>query len=146
MAELVNGNLDGQIKPVQGTSLVPLFLDDDRIFPDKTAFAQRREFDKKNRPNVIIPEIHNYEDGEKFALQNKNYKYIFRTQGKDEFYNLSDDPYEVNNILGSGQDVEMKMRDTIINKVKQFEQDVDVQPESVDKGTIKRLKSLGYLQ
>jgi arylsulfatase A-like enzyme len=145
VAELVDGELKEQIKPVQGTSLLSLLAKDKGVFSEKYAFAQRRDYDEKHRPKEISPET-DYEDGERYTLQDREYKYFYRTQGKDEFYNLSDDPYEVNNILGSGQDVEKKMRDTIINKVKQFEQDVDVKPESVDKGTIERLKSLGYLQ
>ena len=144
--ELVGGEIGNQVQPVQGSSLVPLLSTDGRIFPAKYAFSQRRNFDGVKQPREIIPEKTNYEEGDKYSLQNSEYKYIHRTQGTDEFYDIREDPYEVNNIVGSNPEIENSMREKILLKIKKLTQAARSKPASVDKQTLEKLRSLGYVQ
>lgn len=156
--ELVDGKLRNQVNNVQGVSLVPLFSRNQKLRPiKKYAFAQRREYDEAKRPKKIIqgserippmtlPERTNYEDGEKFALQDSQYKYIYRTEGEDEFYDLRKDPYELNNIIGRGIKEENELRNAIILKIEQLKQDAGAKSELVDKEAIEQLKALGYIR
>lgn len=143
--ELVDGRLDRLILTPQGTSLMPLLSNDNRKFPNKYAFSQRREYDKQSAITSGAND-EGYEDGEKYALQDTNYKYISHTKGGDEFFNIMDDPYEVNNLIGHGSAEENRLREALISKITKFKQQIESQPESVDQETIERLKSLGYTQ
>jgi arylsulfatase A-like enzyme len=145
IVELVGGQLNEQVVSMQGTSLLPLLLNDGRKFPSKYAFSQRRDYDK---PSAITSGANDegYEDGEKYALQDTNYKYILHTKGGDEFFNIVDDPYEMTNLIGSGSVEENRLREALISKINEFKQQIESQPKSVDEETIERLKSLGYTQ
>jgi len=145
--ELIGGELRNQIKNIQGVSLVPLFSENQEVLPIKDyAFSER-----------IVPQGISLpkdceggeEEREKFALQNSEYKYIYKTKGTDEFFDLRKDPYELKNMVGSDTEEEKELRNLIILKVKQLRQDnIDIaKPESVvDKETIEQLKALGYIQ
>jgi len=148
VVDLVGGELRNQIKSVQGVSLVPLFFRNEKVRPIKNyAFAQRREYGGKGIDQKKLQGIKNYEVGEKYALLDNEYKYIYRTQGNDEFFDLRKDPYELNNLIGSGTEEENKLRNAIISKIKLLKQDNIAKPESVvDKETIEELKALGYIQ
>jgi len=145
--ELIGGELRNQIKNIQGVSLVALFSENQEVLPIKDyAFSERIV-----PQGISLPK--DYEGGEeereKFALQNSEYKYIYKTKGTDEFFDLRKDPYELKNMVGSDTEEEKELRNLIILKVKQLRQDnIDIaKPESVvDKETIEQLKALGYIQ
>ncbi len=132
--------LQKQPKPIQGISLVPLFQKGGRDFPEKYAFAQRRHY------NPTQNEGKDYEAGEKYTLQGKTHKYIYRTQGEPEFFDLEKDPYEVNCLTGNNSEEERKLRNKLLNKIRKFKQNKSGKPESINKEAIEKLKSLGYVQ
>ncbi len=144
--DLTNASIEEQSQPIQGDSLVPLLQEKQLDFNKEYAFITRRHFDPKNRPEKVDAFRDNFEDGEKFALRNEVYKYILKTVGEDEFYDLSQDPYEVNNLIGTGLEDESRFRSALTDKINQFKQNVDTAPQSVDNETIERLKDLGYFQ
>jgi len=147
VVDLVGGELSNQIKSVQGVSLVPLFFRNEKVRPIKNyAFAQRREYDKKGIDQKKLFQNKKYEVGEKYALLDNEYKYIYHTLGKDEFFDLRKDPYELNNLIGSGTEEEIKLRNAIISKIKLLKQDSGAKIEFEDKEAIEQLKSLGYIQ
>jgi arylsulfatase A-like enzyme len=142
--ELVGGEITGQVETVQGESLAPLLSSPEGGFPKEHAFAQRRDFDPAARPRDLDPEKENYEDGEKYALQNGAFKYIYRTRGDDEFYDLRSDPYETNNLAGSDLESERALRETVVALVEEFTRTVHRRPRSVYKEEFEVLRSLGY--
>lgn len=146
VAELVGATIPKQVLPLQGTSLVALLSGEGRASSSRLAFAQRRHYDPENRPKEIVPEETNYEDGETYALQDRNYKYIHHTAGAGELYDLRSDPYETQNLLGRRADVEKKLRETLLRKVHHFKKNAWGKPEPVDPKIIEQLKSLGYVQ
>jgi arylsulfatase A-like enzyme len=145
IAELVGVRSNGWHVWMQGVSLVPLFLKQYQKFPNKYAFSQRREYDGEN---IVTSEANDegYEDGEKYALQDTEYKYILHTKGGDEFFNIADDPYEVTNLIGRGFAEEDRLREALISRIGDFKRQIERQPESVDQETVERLRSLGYTQ
>lgn len=145
IADLIGGKLNDQLLSVQGTPLVPLLLKHYRKFPNKYAFSQRRDYDEQSAITSGAND-EGYEDGEKYALQDTKYKYILHTKGKDEFFNIADDPYEMTNLIGRGSTEENRLREALISKINNFKQQIETQPKSVDQETIERLKSLGYTQ
>ncbi len=144
--ELLGGETTPLVKQFQGISLTPLLLNKFKEVPEKYAFAQRREFEKKDILENVDPEKLNYEEGEKYSLQNAEYKYIYRTQGNDEFYNVQEDPYELYNIINSDSAMKDKFKKNIIKMIEQFREDADIESETVNEETIERLKALGYVQ
>jgi arylsulfatase len=83
---------------------------------------------------------------EKFALQDGEFKYILNTLRKDELYNISEDPYEVNNLIGKGLKEEIKLKNAVMLKISKVKNILRREAESADKETIEKLKSLGYMQ
>ena len=133
---------------IQGKSLLHLMLPQkDRIEHKTYAFSERRVFSTKKNPKKINPKKTRFEAGNKYALQSKEYKYIYWTEGPDEFFDLRVDPYEINNLINSGSQQERDLRATLLKKINESQQDAGTeQPLTVDKKAIKQLKSLGYVQ
>jgi arylsulfatase A-like enzyme len=138
IAELVGASLDAQILPVQGHSLLPYLVGENSTSAKRYAFSERTRYTRRSaRPG--------YEPGERYALQDLELKFIRFTEGEDEFYDLREDPYEFNNLVGAP---------AYGDRVEEFGQILDglvvtlrsgVQAEEVDPEVIERLRALGYL-
>ncbi len=135
-----------QVKELQGTSLVPLFDGRSGAARGESLFLQRRDYDPANRPLFMNPRTANYEDGERFALQDNRYKYIHWTAGPDEFYHIEQDPYELHNILGRSVSLENKYKTRLLDTIDRFKAEKTSAPASVNADMIEKLKSLGYMQ
>lgn len=87
-----DGNGGGEIGPqVEG---YPLFGEPagSGALPPRLAFAERRPKDR-------APHRRRWEDGEVYALRGRDFKYIYSSQGADEYYDLEADPLELDNRL-----------------------------------------------
>jgi len=91
LAELAEGTLAPQVAPVQGRSLVPLLEGAASPIPPPPAYSQRRA-----PRDSWIP-------GEVLALQDGRYKYIHRSRGDDDLYDLETDPFERYDLLESSR-------------------------------------------
>jgi arylsulfatase A-like enzyme len=130
----------------EGKSLVPLmYQDQPRTYGKTYAFSQRRIYNKID-PQVNNSKVKNYEAGEKYSLQSQGFKYIYRTAGPDEFYNLRTDPYEINNLINQGVDEEVRLRDALLSELAELSKSAHGASEIADKETIEHLKTLGYIQ
>lgn len=138
ISDLVGYNLDKKAKFIQGVSLLPLMRNIESNFPVEYAFFQRKSWDDV-RPKM--------EPGEIYALQNLEFKYIYHSEGKDEFYNLRYDPFESKNLIDFPSEERdrmkkiLKLRYDILSK--QTIENVDSQ---IDKKHIEELKALGYIR
>ncbi len=72
---------------VPGRSLLPLIAGGS--LPEAPAFAQRRP---------AGPKLPAWEPGEIFSLRVGDWKYVVHTLGKDEFFDLRQDPFELRNL------------------------------------------------
>ncbi len=125
----------------QGFSLQPLFHSG-RI-PRTDVFSQRRVFEGPP-PRGVPPEKANYETGAKYALQTLRHKYIHRTDGGDEFYDLIGDPYETENRIGTASAERDRMREALLDRVASLEASAPGETLRVDERTRRQLESLGY--
>jgi len=79
-------------------------------------------------------------------LQDRNYKYIYHSEGEDEFYHLAEDPFESINLIDVDSGEKERMRVTLQRYYSQllsesnFSYQTGIKPKY-----IKTLKSLGYL-
>jgi len=131
-----------------GTSLLPLLLNNGKTFPHKYAFSQRRDYSGENPVQQIntVDDTDSYESGEKFCLQDEQYKYIHHTTGEDECYHVQDDPYESENLVKKNVPECARMKKDLLDRVAQLKKGSTLAPQSVNKKTIEKLKSLGYVQ
>jgi len=90
LADYVGGSLDKALMTVQGLSLRPLIENEMQGFNARYAFSQRPYADFGEQEKTR-------KRHERYALHDLNYKYIFNTDKKDEFYDL-----EINNTSTDG--------------------------------------------
>jgi arylsulfatase A-like enzyme len=145
LLELANNSAPA-LSTLQGNSFLPLlFSQHANTYLKSHAFSQRRLFDGPV-PEEIIPKQTNYEEGETYALQSTHYKYIYRTHGVDEFFDLRNDPYETNNLINKGLREEKPFRQALLQKIAELKQDTTAEYIQVDEEAMEQLESLGYVQ
>ncbi|MEN8155049.1 MAG: sulfatase [Acidobacteriota bacterium] len=115
---------------------------------DPSAFSERQILGSNKSSESIKPGLKKfYAEGEKYSFQNDQYKYIFRTKGVDEFFDLEKDPYELNNLLLTGKnnaDSE-KLKAMMLRIISRIKKKSGIPGKHVRKDIIKKLKSLGYV-
>jgi len=131
-----------QVMPIQGQSLWPYLHDGTPQTGRGLAYSERSRYSdtesRRKKPN--------YEPGFRYASQDLSYKYILFTEGPDEFYDLRTDPYELVNLIDSGDHAEVRglFRDRLLGLVASTQGGRT--PDSVSAEEIARLRALGYLQ
>jgi arylsulfatase A-like enzyme len=145
IADLIGFSLEKQRKQIQGSTLLPLILHDDAsqikdysfswtgypagVNPTKSPIGKRV---KGNLFSDNIFDIKNILKGEKFSLQNKNYKYIYNLEKKDEFYNLSKDPMEKDNLIDLDIEEKEEFKNILLKKIKKLKEDsVDIKRKTL---------------
>ncbi len=141
LADIIDASLDKQPLSIQGGSLVPVMSRAERGPSAQYAFAQRRP------PELAENTRSPWEPGEIYSLQNLKFKYIYHSEGEDEFYNLESDRLEMDNLMGDPSPIkdEMKktvtaMYDTLLCESK------GVTAGGIDKSRLEELKALGYVK
>ncbi len=144
IAELLSFDIQSRVPDMSGRSFLPL-LSGGHTPPKRYVYAERRLFDPRHRPKPFDPEKAGYEDGEAYALQDGEFKYLYRTAGDDEFFRIADDPYEVNDLIGTGLPAEQEMRQRLLGEIAALGRDRRNRVAGkVDADTIERLRALGY--
>lgn len=138
LGDLFGYDLEKKSQFIQGHSLWPLVQKGESGFPVEYAFYQRRPKDRKARRN--------WEPGEIYGLQNLNFKYIFHSQGKDEFYDLRFDPFESKNLVDSPSEDKERMEKILRSKYGLLSAQTIVGGDSeIDKKYLEELRALGYI-
>ena len=140
VAELMGVSLESKSIALHGDSLVRFLLSSDSTFDKSRRFvAQRRPRDSLNkRPS--------WEKGTLYSFQDGKFKLIYHTEGEDEFYNLHEDPFEIDNL-----NQEQKAKEEIDSLRTGIETLLKNRTLSEDEGealpteTLEELKALGYL-
>jgi hypothetical protein len=105
------------------------------------AVAQRRPSDKERWAK-------GWESGLVLAAQNERYKYILKSHGDDELYDLEADPLETENLIGTGLEVEKKLAGWLTRKYEWMRAHPLVgTPEDpkIEEEFVQELEALGYL-
>ena len=138
LSEMMDYPLDKKSPFIQGISLLPLLENPDFQWPLEYAFYQRKIWDD-NRPGM--------EPGELFAFQDLNFKYILHTEGKDEFFNLSEDPFEMNNIIDIPSEEKEKIKSLLKQRIDYLAKHaIEGRTQKIDKKVREELKALGYIR
>ena len=135
--DLVGGTLDAQTNSVQGRSLVPLLVGDADYEHKHVAYSERRRIFRPSTRRA-------HEPGERYSLQSREAKYLWFSEGPDEFYDLVSDPYETRNLIEEPSLSKDELSDTLRQIVGVLAS--ERQGEIVDESTLERLRSLGYVR
>jgi arylsulfatase A-like enzyme len=136
LLDILGETFDHQVAPIQGRSLVPFLRGDQRYRHKDVAFGERRRTYLRTRKPSQEP-------GERYALQTLREKYLLYSEGEDEFYDLSADPYETTNLIDSGNPMEEKLRRELERLIADLR--AEGSAEMVDEEVLERLESLGYV-
>ena len=135
-----------RIGDVRGESLIPLFSQSAGPPPrPRLAFSQilpppRLEFLKDYKG------IAEFKEGYQYSLLDGKNKYIYRTEADDEFYNVMEDPYEMNNLAGSSGRTEKRLKTKLREMVDHLRTSPDSHPRRIEGEALEELKALGYIQ
>jgi arylsulfatase A-like enzyme len=139
VAELFDLPLPEGSLTLQGRSLAGLLNGLGEPPAARYAYSQRRPADEGRIER-------GWEPGVMYALQDRQQKYIHHTEGIDEFFDLTDDPFELHNLVDEqpGRAAEMKQL------LFEVYEELSREGESVTTGEVgaeqlEELKSLGYL-
>ncbi len=139
LSDLFGFDVKKRSKFIQGVSLLPLMQKNQKSVAAEYAFYQRRPKDKKARKH--------WEPGEIFGLQDLNFKYIHHSHGKDEFYDLRDDPFESINLIDfPSEDKERLMKILGIKYNILSAQSLEGGDSKIDKKFLEELRALGYIR
>ncbi len=132
---------DSQGRPIPGVAPPGTAGPTGAFKPVGWAFAQRQRYLEKHRADAP-----DFEEGEKYSLQDREFKYIHRTAGTDEFYRLRQDPYETENLVGSGLTEEGEYKNRLLEIVARLRQEPSPEQTPVlSDGEINKLRALGYI-
>lgn len=87
----------------------------------------------------------NYEAGERYALTDGDSKYFFQTALPDEYYDLRQDFYETENLLGNRSDVARRLGGQLKGIVESFRARDYPGGFPIDRNNRRKLESLGYV-
>jgi len=141
VAELLGLELPGGGSRLEGRSLVPLFDAPSRDLGLPPAFSQRRPPDER-RLDI------GWEPGTKLAAQDARHKYIYNSEGDDEFYDIHLDPNELRNLAGSNSEDERRLHEWLTAKMDALSHDHRTKGETpgIDPRHLEDLRALGYIQ
>jgi arylsulfatase A-like enzyme len=129
--------------PLQGRSLVSLLTGEpSSVFPERLVFAQRRIYEEADRRSALV--ALEFERDNKFAIVDRRWKYIHRTVGDDELYDLRADPYETRNLVGDRPELAETMKAALLARARRLFEKAGPEADSVDAETIEQLRALGY--
>jgi arylsulfatase A-like enzyme len=140
IADLLGVDVDAERLRLEGTSLAPLFDDRDAAPPVAHVFYQRRPVDEIRRRD-------GWEPGMVAAIQTPSAKYIFRSEGEHEFYDLVSDPHELENRIHTDSPEKERTYRTFARELRRLTADhrIELQGQHIDPSYIDDLKALGYL-
>ncbi len=147
-------DLTGELKEKYGQhkisskSLKNILESEGEIKIEQFAFTERQKLGRYEERKLKWPRYKIfYSEGEKYAIQNGNFKYIMRTKSFDEFFNLKEDPFELNNLISSDEykSDRIRLKNRLLLLISGLKKNSKISGRRANKETIEKLKSLGYV-
>ena len=139
LAEMLKTTPDKQVFAVAGRSFLPLVEGRRDNTAMRYAYAQRRDADEQRLRG-------GWEPGDVFSLTTLDYKYIYKSERADEFYDLRQDPTESVNLIDEPSDVKDRMRGAVIQlHATMSEEGSQLGRSEINPKHIEELKALGYI-
>ncbi len=123
----------------QGRSLVPLITGDEQPDRDRTAYAQRKPVVSQKEGSEPTPE-------EMRTVYDLRYKYIFDSRAGEEFYDLTADPLELENLIENPPPAELKRFKDELDAYRRVFDRRRVRGAKVSEETKAELRDLGYVE
>jgi arylsulfatase A-like enzyme len=122
----------GYVPP--GRSIRPLL--EGRPMPPVFAFSIRRTWG---------PDHPDWERGEVFSIENLEWKYIAHSAGKNEMFDLRQDPLELHNLADQHPPIVERLSDTAWQMFTSLRNGGELPKPATDPATSEELKALGYV-
>lgn len=131
IADVLGDNIKEKVKRAKGISLMPLFF-------GKGETVHRYIFTERERDE---------KDDILCSLRSKIYSYFYDLNGRDEFYDLMNDPYETVNLIDKKLPVADKFKAMISREVVLLRKAQKGKNKRLkDKKALEQLRSLGYVK
>lgn len=129
-----------QLPAQEGRSLIPLLHDGKWNGGGiEFSFAERRPKDYKTFRRF-------WEEGEIYSLHDHERKLIEHSHGNDELFNLTEDKFEMNNLVGKDASAEGALRQELTTLLERRDRDrTQAEEQPLTSEQVEELKSLGYL-
>jgi arylsulfatase A-like enzyme len=140
VAELMDLTPEPKGYATSGRSLVPLMLGKDGDASPRYVFSQRTP--KLDRRST-------FEDGDLYSIQDERFKYIYRSAGTSEFYDLELDPQELHNLIETPSAARDRLRTVLDERfTPRFHSPIPAEGQvaPVDPATREELRALGYIE
>ena len=144
--EMAEGSAYKGSEPMMGQSLLPRLSGTNAAPSKRWAFAQRETHLARNVEQMKAWERAYWEAGDTYAIQDESFKYIFRTEGADQFFDLRQDPYETSNRIAEHADLKEKYRKRLLETLNVLQRTAGPAAKTMDPSALERLKDLGYIQ
>ena len=136
--------------PVYGVSAISLWLISQFVPPTVTG-GTLEESNQMPAAEVFRDIVWTERYGKRFDMDQKavyegDYKWIWRSKGEPELYNVSDDPEEENNLYGTLPELESRFQSKLRPLIEESRELSSLTIPELDLELQRRLKALGYVQ
>jgi arylsulfatase A-like enzyme len=138
IAEIAKLELDSRAERFSGRSLVPAIQGSEESTVQRYAFSERHPKDNLNR---------NLSEGDVYSLRSLDFKYIYHSEGPSEFYDLKQDPFELDNRIDEPSEDKERIAKLLEVRFRPLMQPAEIPSSAeLDQDTLEELKALGYVQ
>lgn len=134
--ELGQSSVSYDPETISGRSFASLLDGRNGNFRAETSFAERRP------ANAYRIKKFGWTKSRVYSIQDENYKYIYSSKGKDQFFHIAKDPGETNNLINKKIEQKMELKNQLLSLI----DGKNVAKKSKKNGYIENLRSLGYVQ
>ncbi|MEN8222656.1 MAG: sulfatase [Acidobacteriota bacterium] len=131
------------VKHQYSSSFADLVTGKNKEFKKEFLFAKRETF-RKRKMVKGVPQHIKYEHGDKYAIISENFQYIHRTEGVNELFDLSSDPYEMINLISKKGKLVNKLKSFLFSVLKSSKLNIKVKRAGEEE--INKIKALGYIE
>ena len=140
--DFLNIKLDKKLgKSISSVSLKDLIFFNKKV--KKPVFVERQFYKERDGVEKAPLWKVEYEKGVRVALIKDGFKYIYASEYPDEFYNLEQDGFELNNILSQKEKYSFKFKKLIMRKLSRFK---NKKIRKVSEKIFRKLRGLGYVE
>ena len=141
IVDLVNIPLSSdELKNQDGISYKDIITNDS----NHNLYEKRKFCISERRPKDETELRKSWIDGRVNCIVDKKGKYIYNEKGKDEFFDLENDSFELSNIISDKQSLANSYNKKLSYETSKFKS-VDIKNQNLTPKEVKELKALGYL-
>ena len=130
---------EGEAKQaIEGISLVPLLSSPEATLPIDYVYAQRRPIDERRSRQ-------GWGGGLSLAVQNLEEKYVYSESQPDEYFDLVNDPDELNNLADQNLPEADRLKRWLLGRYMEMQREGPETEAQIEPEHLEELRALGYL-